>query len=103
MTLDRVRFSRLANIELPEEVNLAMSLGAQGVGLFRSEFIYLRTTALPGEEDHLAIYSRIAREAAPHPVYIRTLDIGGEKTLPQLNIEKEPNPALGLRGASGSP
>lgn len=99
VTLDRVRVSLLANIELPEEVNLAMSLGAQGVGLFRSEFIYLRTTALPGEEDHLAIYSRIAREAAPHPVYIRTLDIGGEKSLPQLNIEQEPNPALGLRGA----
>jgi phosphotransferase system enzyme I (PtsI) len=98
VTLDRVRVSLLANIELPEEVSSAMSLGAQGVGLFRSEFIYLRTTSLPGEEDHLAIYSRIAREAAPHPVYIRTLDIGGEKSLPQLNIEQEPNPALGLRG-----
>jgi len=99
VTLDRVRVSLLANIELPEEVSPAMSLGAQGVGLFRSEFIYLRTTFLPGEEDHLAIYSRIAREAAPHAVYIRTLDIGGEKSLPQLNIEQEPNPALGLRGA----
>jgi phosphotransferase system enzyme I (PtsI) len=98
VTLDRVRVRLLANIELPEEVRPSMSLGAQGVGLFRSEFIYLRTTSLPGEEDHLAIYSRIAREAAPHPVYIRTLDIGGEKSLPQLNIEQEPNPALGLRG-----
>jgi phosphotransferase system enzyme I (PtsI) len=98
VTLDRVRVSLLANIELPEEVSQSISLGAQGVGLFRSEFIYLRTTSLPGEEDHLAIYSRIAREAAPHPVYIRTLDIGGEKSLPQLNIEQEPNPALGLRG-----
>jgi phosphotransferase system enzyme I (PtsI) len=97
VTLDGVRVNLLANLELPEEVNMAMSLGAQGVGLFRSEFIYLRTTALPSEEDHLAIYSRIAREAAPHPVYIRTLDIGGEKSLPQLNIEQEPNPALGLR------
>ena len=97
VTLDKVRANLLANIELPEEVNMAMSLGAEGVGLFRSEFIYLRTTALPSEEDHLAVYSRIAREAAPHPVYIRTLDIGGEKSLPQLNIEQEPNPALGLR------
>ena len=51
----------------------------------------------PDEEEHLAFYSRIARGAAPHPVYIRTLDIGGEKSLPQLNIEQEPNPALGLR------
>ena len=97
LTLDRVRANLLANIELPEEVPMAMSLGAEGVGLFRSEFIYLRTTSLPSEEDHLAIYNRIARDAAPHPVYIRTLDIGGEKSLPQLNIEQEPNPALGLR------
>jgi phosphotransferase system enzyme I (PtsI) len=97
VTLDGVRMNLLANLELPEEVGMAMSLGAEGVGLFRSEFIYLRTTALPSEEDHLAIYSRIAREAAPHAVYIRTLDIGGEKSLPQLNIEQEPNPALGLR------
>jgi phosphotransferase system enzyme I (PtsI) len=97
VTLDGVRANLLANIELPEEVGMAISLGAEGVGLFRSEFIYLRTTTLPSEEDHLAIYSRIAKEAGRHPVYIRTLDIGGEKSLPQLNIEQEPNPALGLR------
>jgi len=96
-TLDRVRFIPLANIELPEEVSLALSMGAEGVGLFRSEFIYLRRESLPSEEDHYEIYSRIARGAHPHPVTIRTLDIGGEKSLPQLNIEKEPNPALGLR------
>jgi len=96
-TLDGVPFVPMANIELPEEVNMARSYGAEGVGLFRSEFIYLQRTTLPTEEDHLAIYSRLAREAYPAPVYIRTIDIGGEKTLPQLNIEKEPNPALGLR------
>ena len=76
---------------------MARSYGAEGVGLFRSEFIYLQRTTLPTEEDHLAVYSRLAREAYPAPVYIRTIDIGGEKTLPQLKIEKEPNPALGLR------
>jgi len=97
LTLDDVSFSLLANIELPEEVNLALSLGAEGIGLFRSEFIYLQSTSLPGEEDHFSIYSRIAKEAYPHPVYIRTIDVGGEKNLPQLKIEKEPNPALGLR------
>lgn len=96
-TLDRVRFSPMANIELPEEVGLARSMGAEGIGLFRSEFIYLRQESLPTEEDHLDVYARIARDASPHPVYIRTLDIGGEKSLPRLNIEKEPNPALGLR------
>ncbi len=96
-TLDGVRFVPMANIELPEEVNVARSYGAEGIGLFRSEFIYLQRTTLPTEEDHLAVYSRLAREAYPAPVYIRTIDIGGEKTLPQLKIEKEPNPALGLR------
>ncbi len=96
-TLDKVRFKPLANIELPEEAKMAKALGAEGVGLFRSEFIYLQRSSLPSEDDHLEAYSRIARDVAPNPVYIRTLDIGGEKNLPRLNIEKEPNPALGLR------
>lgn len=98
VTLDGVRFSPLANIELPEEVPQALSLGAEGIGLFRSEFIYLQRSDLPSEEDHFGVYARIARAAAPRPVFIRTIDIGGEKSLPQLNIEEEPNPALGLRG-----
>jgi len=96
-TLDDIRFFPLANIELPEEVNLALSLGAEGIGLFRSEFIYLQSTTLPTEEDHYSIYSQLAKKALPSPVYIRTVDVGGEKNLPQLKIEKEPNPALGLR------
>ena len=96
-TIDGFRFCPLANIELPEEVKPALSLGAEGIGLFRSEFIYLQSTSLPSEEDHYLIYSQIAKDAALFPVYIRTVDIGGEKNLPQLNIEKEPNPALGLR------
>jgi phosphotransferase system enzyme I (PtsI) len=97
ITLDEVQFFPMANIELPEEVDMAFSLGAEGIGLFRSEFIYLQRSSLPSEEDHFGIYSQIARRAHPSPVYIRTIDIGGEKTLPQLKIEKEPNPALGLR------
>jgi phosphotransferase system enzyme I (PtsI) len=96
-TLDGFSFSPLANIELPEEVTTAFSMGAEGIGLFRSEFIYLQRSSLPSEEDHFRIYSRIAKKAHPSPVYIRTIDIGGDKSLPQLKIEKEPNPALGLR------
>jgi phosphotransferase system enzyme I (PtsI) len=96
-TLDGVRFTTMANIELPEEIAHALSYGAEGIGLFRSEFIYLQRATLPSEEDHYEIYARLAREAHPHPVYIRTIDIGGEKNLPQLSIQKEPNPALGLR------
>lgn len=97
VTLDGYEFYPMANIELPEEVKQAFSLGAKGIGLFRSEFIYLQSSALPTEEDHFRIYSRIAEEAGEAPVYIRTIDVGGEKNLPQMKIEKEPNPALGLR------
>lgn len=97
VTLDGKVFSPMANIELPEEVKPALSLGAEGVGLFRSEFIYLQRTSLPTEEDHYRVYNQIAKQAHPSQVCIRTMDIGGEKSLPQLKIEKEPNPALGLR------
>lgn len=98
LTLDGERFYPMANIELPEEVKPAFSLGAEGIGLYRSEFIYLHRTSLPSEEEHYHAYYRCAKEAHPAHVYIRTMDIGGEKNLPQLKIEKEPNPALGLRG-----
>jgi len=97
ITLDGVAFTPLANIELPEEVPVALSLGAEGVGLFRSEFIYLQRKTLPSEEEHFEIYSKLARRCHPKPVYIRTLDIGGEKSYSQFNLEAEPNPALGLR------
>ena len=97
VTLDDVRFTPLANIEMPEEIHNALSYGAEGVGLFRSEFIYLQRSTLPTEEEHFAVYSKLAKDVFPRPVYIRTVDIGGDKSLPQLQIEKEPNPALGLR------
>ena len=97
VTLDKEIFYPWANIELPEEVSLAFSMGAEGIGLFRSEFIYLQRTSLPTEEDHFNVYSQIAQKAYPSPVFIRTIDVGGDKNLPQMKIEKEPNPALGLR------
>ncbi len=96
-TLDDFDFVPLANIELPEEVSMAFSMGAEGIGLFRSEFLYLQSASLPSQEVHVQIYSQIAKDAYPSPVYIRTVDVGGEKNLPQFRIEKEPNPALGLR------
>lgn len=96
-SLDGFRFRAMANIELPEEVSQALSLGAEGIGLFRSEFLYLRGASLPDEEEHFRVYSQLARSAYPAPVSIRTIDIGGEKALPRLKIEQEPNPALGLR------
>ena len=97
VTLDGARFFPMANIELAEEVGYAMSYGAEGIGLFRSEYIYLQRATLPSEEDHFEVYAKLAQEAHPRPVFVRTIDIGGDKNLPQLQIEKEPNPALGLR------
>jgi phosphotransferase system enzyme I (PtsI) len=97
LTLDGFRFRPMANIELPEEVSPALSLGAEGIGLFRSEFLYLRSADLPDEEEHFRVYSQLARAAYPAPVSIRTIDVGGEKSLPKLKVEQEPNPALGLR------
>ena len=96
-TRDNVDFYLMANIELSEEVSSALSLGAEGIGLFRSEFIYFRSITHPSEEDHYQVYSRLAKEAHPRPVYIRTVDVGGEKRVPQMKVDKEPNPALGLR------
>jgi len=97
-TLDEVKFFPLANIELPDEVDLSFSLGAEGIGLFRTEFIFFQSKEIPSEEDHYKIYSKIVKNSGKRPVYIRTIDVGGEKNLPQMNVEKEPNPALGLRG-----
>ena len=97
ITLDDVRFTPMANLELSEEIPNALSYGAEGVGLFRSEFIYLQRSTLPTEDEHYAVYAKLAKDVFPRPVYIRTIDIGGDKSLPQLQIEKESNPALGLR------
>ncbi|MFH1104404.1 MAG: putative PEP-binding protein, partial [Actinomycetota bacterium] len=75
VTLDDVRFTPMANIELAEEISHALSYGAEGIGLFRSEFIYLQRSTLPTEEDHYQVYARLAKEAHPYPVYIRTIDV----------------------------
>jgi phosphoenolpyruvate-protein phosphotransferase len=87
-----------ANIVRPEEADAARAAGAMGVGLFRSEFLFFDRPAPPGEEEQRAAYSAVLRACAPHPVVIRTLDVGGDKPLPYLPALDEPNPALGARG-----
>jgi phosphoenolpyruvate-protein phosphotransferase (PTS system enzyme I) len=87
----------LANIEQPEEVSLAQKYGADGVGLYRTEFLYLRQRQMPTEEDLFQHYRQVVEAMAPREVTIRTLDIGGDKFLSPLEYAPEMNPALGLR------
>src|SRR6202035_5992987 len=99
VTRDGVRIELMANIDLPEEVDEVRSYGAAGVGLYRSEFLYIeKSPELPTEEDHLQIYRRLVEAAAPHPAIIRTYDLGGRKLARQVMATHEENPVLGLRG-----
>ncbi|HTO99394.1 MAG TPA: phosphoenolpyruvate--protein phosphotransferase [Myxococcales bacterium] len=95
-TLDGVRVSLQANIEFPEEVPSVLAHGGEGVGLYRTEFLYLNREELPSEEEHFYAYSTILERMQGRPVTIRTLDLGGDK-LPIGHRSHEPNPALGLR------
>ncbi len=77
----------------------ARRYGAQGIGLYRSEFLYIeRTPEMPSEDDHYALYRRLVEEMAPHPVIIRTYDLGGRKLAREVMDTREENPVLGLRG-----
>jgi phosphotransferase system enzyme I (PtsI) len=99
VTRDGVDVILRANIELPREVERATRFGAAGIGLYRSEFLFLsRSPELPTEEDHYRTYRRIGELAAPHPAVVRTLDLGGEKYFHEVLDREEPNPILGLRG-----
>ena len=95
-TIDGFSVKLMANIETNLEIPLAKRQGAQGVGLFRTECLFLNRQDLPSEEEHFQIYKETVESFAPHPVIIRTLDAGGDKIVPQLN-KIEANPALGLR------
>jgi phosphoenolpyruvate-protein phosphotransferase (PTS system enzyme I) len=95
-TLDGCQVHMLANIEFPEEVPSVLAHGGEGVGLYRTEFLYLNREELPSEEEHFRAYSSILERMQGRPVTIRTLDLGGDK-LPIGHRSHEPNPALGLR------
>jgi phosphotransferase system enzyme I (PtsI) len=97
-TLDGCRMALRGNVEVPEEVATVMSQGAEGVGLFRSEFLFMNRISPPSEDEQFAIFRDIAVKMAPHPVTIRTLDVGGDKFVPEINLIGEANPAMGLRG-----
>ncbi len=97
LTTDRRHIVLSANIELPEDVDLVQQNGAEGIGLYRTEFFYLNKTRLPNEEEQYESYARVARQVHPQPVIIRTLDLGGDKFLSNLQMPQEQNPFLGWR------
>jgi phosphotransferase system enzyme I (PtsI) len=87
-----------ANIELPAEIPAVAANGAEGVGLYRTEFLYLNRPTLPGEEEQYQTYRRVAEAVAPHPLIIRTFDLGGDKLAQNLDTgDDELNPFLGCR------
>ncbi|HEX4631442.1 MAG TPA: phosphoenolpyruvate--protein phosphotransferase [Chthoniobacterales bacterium] len=86
-----------ANIELPNEVEAAPRNGAEGIGLYRTEFLYLNRTTLPSEEEQYATYRKVAEQVQPHPLIIRTFDLGGDKLAGALDSDDEMNPFLGHR------
>ncbi|MFC0399172.1 phosphoenolpyruvate--protein phosphotransferase [Paraburkholderia rhizosphaerae] len=92
----RIRIA--ANLGSPTEIDAARAVGAMGVGLFRTELLFMNRRSLPGEHEQADVYRRVAQAFAPHPVVIRTLDVGGDKPVPGIAFPHEDNPFLGWRG-----
>lgn len=96
-TRDGVRISLLGNIEFPDEAHLVLEKGGEGVGLYRTEFLYLNRTTEPVEQEQYEAYAEVARVFKNKPVVIRTLDLGADKYTQSRRLAPEPNPFLGLR------
>jgi phosphotransferase system enzyme I (PtsI) len=94
---DGHRVALRGNIELAEEIQTARHQGVEGIGLFRTEFLFMAASEPPDEETQYRAYRAAAEAMAPYPVTIRTLDVGGDKFVPELNLLDEANPAMGLR------
>lgn len=92
------RIEVYGNIGSAEEAGQAMASDGDGIGLFRSEFLFLGKASSPSEDEQFAVYKKVLEEASGKRVVIRTLDVGADKKVPYIEIEKEENPAMGLRG-----
>lgn len=97
ITTDGVKVELMANIGTHMDVDNALTYGAEGVGLFRSEFVFMGRQDIPNEEDQFKAYKEAVEKCQGHLCVIRTMDIGGDKPLPYLNIAPEENPFLGYR------
>ena len=98
VTADGRRVEIAANIGSPQEAAVALQYGAEGVGLFRTEFLFMERDSAPTEEEQLAAYQKAAEVMGERPLIIRALDVGGDKPLPYLDLGREDNPFLGWRG-----
>lgn len=98
VTRDGRKFELGANIELPEEVHSALSHGAEGIGLFRTEYLFISRDELPTEDEQYEAYKQVAKAVEPSYAVIRTLDVGGDKFGPHGAAAREANPFLGWRG-----
>ncbi len=96
-TLDGHRVVLSANIEVPDELPSVIAHGAEGIGLYRTEFFYLNRTDFPTEEEQFQAYKWVAEQLTPQPVIIRTVDLGGDKFLSPLELPTEMNPFMGWR------
>ena len=97
VTRDGEPVSLKANVELPAEAILALDHGAEGIGLYRTEFIYIDRRTMPTEDEQYELYRAVVEAVAPRPVTLRTFDIGGDKFASSFQLPAEMNPALGLR------
>jgi phosphotransferase system enzyme I (PtsI) len=98
VTKDGIRIELFANIGTVEDMEQALALGAEGVGLLRTEMLFMERESFPTEEEQFNFYKAIVLRAEGREVTIRTVDIGGDKPLPYLGLPKEENPFLGYRG-----
>ena len=97
VTKDGVHVEVVANIGKPEDVDKVLQYDGEGVGLFRTEFLFMDRDAMPTEEEQFEAYKKVAIAMNGKPVIIRTLDIGGDKEIPYMGLEKDENPFLGYR------
>ncbi|KFL15484.1 phosphoenolpyruvate--protein phosphotransferase [Anoxybacillus geothermalis] len=97
VTADGIHVELAANIGTPDDVKGALANGAEGIGLYRTEFLYMGRSELPTEDEQFAAYKTVLEQMNGKPVVVRTLDIGGDKELPYLQLPKEMNPFLGFR------
>jgi len=97
VTKDGKKLTLMANIEIPEEIPTVLAYGAEGIGLYRSEYIFINSPSVPSEEEQYQTYKTICEKMLPYSAIVRTFDIGADKLADSIELPKESNPIMGLR------